>query len=166
MASKRISRKAVYPGSFDPVTNGHLALIRKAATLFDFLYVAVGSNPTKRCTFSSDERVEMIRRSVQGLSNVEVMAFDGLVVDFAEKKKAQVVIRGLRAVSDYEMELQMALTNKKLNPDIETVFLLPSEEHFYISSGLIKEITRLGGRIGDFVPAHVEQILRKSLAPK
>lgn len=166
MASTRLSRKAVYPGSFDPVTNGHLALIRKATTLFDYVYVAVGTNPTKRCTFTAFERVDMIRKSLKGLRNVEVISFDGLVVDFAVEKKAKVLIRGLRAVSDYEMELQLALTNKKLNPDIETVFLLPSEEHFYISSGLIKEIAKLGGRIHDFVPKHVAQVLRKSLAPR
>ncbi len=164
MALTRLSRKAVYPGSFDPVTNGHLALIHKAAKLFDFVYVGVGTNPTKRCTFTALERVDMIRRSLKGLGNVQVTAFDGLVVDFAVEKKANVIIRGLRAVSDYEMELQVALTNKKLNPDIETVFLLPSEEHFYISSGLIKEIAKLGGRIHDFVPKHVAQVLRKSLA--
>ncbi len=164
MASTRLSRKAVYPGSFDPITNGHLALIRKAAKLFDFVYVGVGTNPTKRCTFTAFERVDMIRHSIKGLRNVEVVVFDGLVVDFAVEKKANVVIRGLRAVSDYEMELQLALTNKKLNPNVETVFLLPSEEHFYISSSLIKEIAKLGGRIHDFVPKHVAQVLRKSLA--
>lgn len=163
MSSKQISRKAVYPGSFDPVTNGHLALIRKAATLFDYVYVGVGTNPTKQCTFSTSERVEMIRRSVKDLTNVKVTSFDGLVVDFAVSQRASVIIRGLRAVSDYEMELQMALTNKKLNPNVETVFLLPSEEHFYISSGLIKEIVRLGGRVSDFVPAHVERTLKRLL---
>ena len=166
MSPKRISRKAVYPGSFDPVTNGHLALIRKAATLFDFVYVGVGTNPTKQCTFRTAERVEMIRRSVENLVNVEVTPFDGLVVDFAVSKKSSAIIRGLRAVSDYEMELQMALTNKKLNPNVETVFLLPSEEHFYISSGLINEIVRLDGRVSDFVPLHVEQTLKRLLTGK
>lgn len=167
MAAKLLKNKArvaMYPGSFDPITNGHLALVEKAVQLFDFLYVAVGTNTTKNYTFSIEERVNMIAQATRRYKNVKVEAFYGLVVDYAKTHGARVVIRGLRAISDYELEMQMALTNRKLNPRIETIFLLPSEEYFYLSSGLIREISRLGGNVSNFVPPHVEKALRTTLA--
>jgi len=164
MASKRHLRRAVYPGSFDPVTNGHLALIAKASRLYDYVDVAVATNLSKDPLFTVTERVDMLKQAVAKRRNVNVSAFDGLVVDFASKKRASVIIRGLRAVSDFEMELQMALANRRMNEEIETVFLLPSEDFFYLSSGLIKEIAHLGGNIRAFVPAHVGRALSARVA--
>jgi pantetheine-phosphate adenylyltransferase len=151
---------AIYPGSFDPVTNGHLDLIERAAKLFDRLIVAVLQNDGKEPLFTSAERVEMLREATRRWRNVEVDVFDGLLVEYARQKKARVIIRGIRAVSDYEYELQMALMNRKLEPEIETVFMLPAEAYSYLSSRLVKEIVRLGGSVRDLVPPIVEKRLR------
>lgn len=156
---------AIYPGSFDPVTNGHLDLIERASKLFDRLIVAVLRNPEKDELFSLDERLEMLERSVAHLPNVRVDSFDGLLVEFAQHQRARVILRGIRAVSDYEYELQMALMNRQLEPDIETVFMLPAEAYSYISSRLVKEVARLGGSVKGLVPAVVEERIRAKVSP-
>lgn len=145
---------AIYPGTFDPITFGHLDIIRSGLKMFDSLYIAVAANTRKKPVFTADERVELIKDATRGLRGIHVEAFDGLVVDFAKIKKAKVIIRGIRATSDFDYEFQMALMNRKLSLKIQTIFLMPSEENFYLSSGLIKEITHLGGSIGDFVPGY------------
>jgi pantetheine-phosphate adenylyltransferase len=154
---------AIYPGSFDPVTNGHLDLIERASRLFDRLIVALLTNPEKDPLFSLDERVEMLREVVAHLPNVEVETFDGLLVDYARRRGARVLLRGIRAVSDYEYELQMALMNRTLAPDIETVFMLPAEAYSYLSSRLVKEVARLGGSIKELVPAAVHERIRSKV---
>ena len=154
---------AIYPGSFDPVTNGHLDLIQRASNLFDRLVVAVLVNPEKDPLFSPQERVEMLDLVVAHLPNVEVDTFEGLLVDYARGKGARVLLRGIRAVSDYEYELQMALMNRQLEPDMETVFMLPAEAYSYLSSRLVREVARLGGSIKDLVPAAVEERIRAKL---
>ena len=150
---------AVYPGSFDPATYGHLDIINRSAEIFDKLLVAVISNPNKKPLFSISERVKILKNTVKE-KNVEILSFDGLLVNFMKKKKSGIIVRGLRAVSDFEYEFQMALTNRKLHPDIETVFLTPSEKWTYISSTLVKEIATLGGSVKCFVPPIVEQMLK------
>ncbi len=157
-------RRAVYPGSFDPVTNGHLDVIERASRLFDEVIVAVAVNSEKTGLFSFEERVELLQRALGGIPNVSVTRFDGLLVDFARSRSAQVVIRGLRAVSDFEFEFQMALMNRKLEPEIETVFLMPREDYTYLSSRIVKEIARLGGAVGAFVPDFVAAALREKFA--
>ncbi|MDE0622256.1 MAG: pantetheine-phosphate adenylyltransferase [Bryobacterales bacterium] len=154
------SRVAIYPGSFDPITNGHLDLIGRAASQFEELVVAVLRHDTKDADFPLPERLEMIRKSVHGLANVRVASFDGLLVDFARQQNASLIVRGIRAVSDYEYELQMALMNRKLAPGVETVFMLPGEAYGYLSSRLVKEVCQHGGEIDDFVPPHVAEALR------
>ncbi len=151
--------RAVYPGSFDPLTNGHLDLIQRALRIFDELVVAVVTNPGKTALFTDAERVEMIREATRDLRGIEVMAFDGLLVDFVARVGARAVIRGLRAVSDFEYEFQMALMNRKLREEIETVFLMPHEAYTYISSRLIKEVAGYGGSVAGLVPAPVEKRL-------
>jgi pantetheine-phosphate adenylyltransferase len=151
---------AIYPGSFDPVTNGHLDLIARGAKLFDRLIVAVLRNAEKEPLFGVPERIEMLRESCAPWPNVEADVFQGLLVDYARKKNAQVVLRGIRAVSDYEYELQMALMNRKLEPELETVFMMPAETYSYLSSRLVKEVFRLGGDISNLVPANVLERLR------
>ncbi len=146
-------RVAIYPGSFDPITNGHLDLIQRASKQFEQVVVAVLRHDTKQAEFAIEDRLEMIRDAVSGLSNVRVGSFDGLLVDYARNQGARLILRGIRAVSDYEYELQMALMNRKLAPEIETVFMLPSEAYSYLSSRLVKEICRHGGRVDDLVPA-------------
>lgn len=148
--------RAVYPGSFDPVTNGHIDLIKRSANLFDEVVVAVLSNADKTPFFTLQERVQMLENVVGGLKNVSVSFFDGLLVDFVEEIDASVIIRGIRAVSDYEYELQMALMNRRLSSRIETVFMLPAEAYSFLSSRLVKEIAQLGGSIHDLVPEDVE----------
>jgi pantetheine-phosphate adenylyltransferase len=151
---------AVYPGSFDPVTHGHLDLIERGAKLFDRLIAAVLRNLEKDPLFTLEERVEMLREVTKPWPNVEVDVFDGLLVDYARKRNAQVLLRGIRAISDYEYELQMALMNRKLEPKIETVFLMPAEAYSYLSSRLVREIARLGGPVHGLVPPAVERRLR------
>jgi pantetheine-phosphate adenylyltransferase len=151
---------AIYPGSFDPVTNGHLDLIARAAMIFDQLIVGVAKNLEKEALFTPRERVEMLEAVTFEWKNVEVEQFDGLLMDYARSQGASVIIRGIRAVSDYEYELQMAMMNRKIEPDIETVFMLPAEAYSYLSSRLVKELARLGGPVKDFVPPLVMERLR------
>lgn len=157
-------RRAIYPGSFDPVTNGHLDVIERAAKLFDEVIVAVAVNDQKRSLFTADERTALIAGAVGGWRNVRVSRFDGLLVEFAAAQQASAVVRGLRAVSDFEFEFQMALMNRKLNEHIETIFLMPAEKYTYLSSRIVKEIARLGGNVDAFVPASVVVALREKLA--
>ncbi|MCC6858316.1 MAG: pantetheine-phosphate adenylyltransferase [Bryobacterales bacterium] len=155
---------AIYPGSFDPITNGHLDLIDRGARLFSKLVVSVLGNESKQPLFSTEERMEMLREAVRGYSNVEVDSFAGLVVDYAAQKGASVLLRGIRAISDYEYELQMALMNRRLRPELETVFLMAGEEFSFISSRLVKEVIRLGGSISGLVPPFVEDRLRQRMS--
>lgn len=151
---------AIYPGSFDPVTNGHLDIIERSSRLFGDVVVAISINPQKDPVFSVEERHDLIRQSIDpNIANVEVDVFQGLLVDYANKRQANVIIRGIRAVSDYEYELQMALMNRRLQPEIETFFMLPAESHSYLSSSLIREIAEHGGSISGLVPEAVEQRL-------
>ncbi|HEV2984171.1 MAG TPA: pantetheine-phosphate adenylyltransferase [Vicinamibacterales bacterium] len=155
-----MSTVAVYPGSFDPLTNGHVDIISRGARLFDRIIVAILVNAEKSPLFTMDERVEITRSVFKAHINVEVDTFDGLLVDYVERRAAQVIVRGLRAVSDFEFEFQMALMNQRLKPKIETVFMMPAEQYTYISSRLIKEVFSLGGRVEGLVPELVEQRLR------
>jgi pantetheine-phosphate adenylyltransferase len=158
-------RRAIYPGSFDPITNGHLDVIGRAAKLFDEVIVAVAFNDQKRSLFSAEERVALIGGEIAAWPNVRVSHFDGLLVEFAQTERANAVIRGLRAVSDFEFEFQMALMNRKLAADIETIFLMPAEQYTYLSSRIVKEISRLGGNVDAFVPASVAAALRAKHPP-
>jgi pantetheine-phosphate adenylyltransferase len=155
-----VAVRAVYPGSFDPLTNGHLDLIERSLQLFDELVVAVVTNPAKTALFTDDERVEMIREATRHLREIEIVVFDGLLVDLTARLGARAIIRGLRAVSDFEYEFQMALMNRHLAPRIETTFLMPAEQYTYISSRLIKEVFSLGGSVDGLVPPVVEAKLR------
>jgi pantetheine-phosphate adenylyltransferase len=163
LRTKPPSVVALYPGSFDPITNGHLDLIERGSALFDKLVVAVLRNDEKEALFSVEDRIQMLTEVVQGFPNVEVGSFDGLLVEYAAHCGASVILRGIRAVSDYEYELQMALMNRRLRPDIETVFLMASEAHSFLSSKLVKEVIRLGGKITGLVPPSIEGRLRKRL---
>ncbi len=151
---------AIYPGSFDPVTNGHLDLIERASNIFGRLIVAVLRNDDKAPLFSLAERMEMLRESTQAFPNVEVDSFDGLLVDYARRVEARVLLRGIRAVSDYEYELQMAMMNRRLEPQLETVFMIPAEAYSYVSSRMVREIAQLGGSVSGLVPPEVERRLR------
>ena len=155
--------KAIYPGSFDPITNGHIDVIKRASRIFDQVTIAVSQNVNKKSFLSKKEKIEAINISLEGLNNVEVIAFDSLLVDFAKKINAQIILRGLRAVSDFEYEFQLAGMNKHLDKNIETFFLTPSEEFSNISSSLVREILMLGGDISSFVPQKVEKILVSKL---
>jgi pantetheine-phosphate adenylyltransferase len=157
-------RTIIYPGSFDPLTNGHLDLISRASRLFDEVVVAVLRHDSKQAVFNVEERLEMLAEAVREFPNVSVEGFDGLLVDFARKRKASLILRGIRAVSDYEYELQMALMNRKLDPSLETIFMLPAEAYSYLSSRLVKEVCRLGGDISALVPPLVEKRLRAKRA--
>lgn len=154
---------AIYPGTFDPVTNGHSDLIHRAAQLFDHVIVAVAANTSKAPAFSLDERVEMVHTVVGGISKVEICGFDSLLVHFVAARGAQVILRGLRAVSDFEYEFQLAGMNRKLAPGIETLFLMPAEQYAYISSSLVREIARLGGDVSEFVHPHVKTALQERM---
>ena len=156
----------IYPGSFDPITNGHLDLIERGSRLVDKLIVAILRNEEKQALFTLEERMEMLREVSREFPNVEVGAFDGLLVDFAARSGATVLLRGIRAVSDYEYELQMALMNRRLNPRIETVFLMAGEAYSFISSRLVKEVIKLGGNISGLVPVSVEDRLKERLLLK
>jgi pantetheine-phosphate adenylyltransferase len=153
---------AVYPGSFDPITNGHLDIIHRASSLVDKLYVAVLINNRKKYMFTASEKVSFIQKSIEGSNNIEVVAYNGLLVDFCKKVDAKAIFKGLRAVTDFETEVQMALINKRLEPDIETLLLVSAEDYSFISSSIIKEVAFYGGDITDLVPPHVkEAILEK-----
>jgi pantetheine-phosphate adenylyltransferase len=157
-------RRAIYPGSFDPVTNGHLDVVERARKLFDEVIVAVAHNDEKQPFFTLEERLDFLRQTVGKFDSVRVAQFEGLLVEFAVKEKASAVIRGLRAVSDFEFEFQMALMNRKLEGAVETIFLMPKEEYTYLSSRLVREIARLGGDVSKFVPAMVAAALKKKFA--
>ena len=148
-------RRAIYPGSFDPVTNGHLDVIDRARKLFDEVIIAIAINDQKQPLFTLEERLDLLRKTLGDLKGVQVAPLEGLLVDFAIEQKATAVIRGLRAISDFEFEFQMALMNRKLEPTVETIFLMPKEEYTYLSSRIVKEIARLGGDIAKFVPPTV-----------
>ena len=155
-----MKRIAIYPGSFDPVTNGHLDIIKRGLKLFDKIIVAILHNPGKKSLFSVEERVDMLTRSLKGMANTEIDTFDGLLVDYAARRKAHAILRGMRAVSDFEYEFQMALMNRRLNHDLETVFLMPAEQYTYTSSSIIKEAAQFGGNIEGMVPAFVLRKLK------
>jgi pantetheine-phosphate adenylyltransferase len=152
-------RVAIYPGSFDPVTYGHIDIIKRGANLFDKLIVAVLLNPAKKPLFSIEERIELLKEVTKDIPNVEVDYFDGLLVEYAKKVNANVIIKGLRMISDFEYEFQMALVNKKLNPSVETIFLMTSAKYGYLSSSLVKEIAQFGGCLSEFVPDAVAEKL-------
>ena len=154
-------RTAIYPGSFDPLTNGHLDIIQRAARLFDRVIVAVARNEDKKPLFTLKERLDLVRRGVEGFPNVQADSFATLLVDYAKQKKAQAIIRGLRAVSDFEFEFQLALMNRKLDGEVETIFMMPRETYTFLSSRIVKEIARLGGNINQFVPPHVRVALAR-----
>ncbi|PYY10311.1 MAG: pantetheine-phosphate adenylyltransferase [Acidobacteria bacterium] len=156
---------AIYPGSFDPLTNGHLDLIERGSKIFDQLIVGILRNPEKDPLFSLGERREMLEAMTEQWKNVRVDSFEGLMVDYAVKVRASAVLRGIRAISDYEYELQMALMNRKLSPNLETVFMMPAEAYSYLSSRLVREVAQLGGNISRLVPELVEQKLREKMDP-
>ncbi|MEK6727740.1 MAG: pantetheine-phosphate adenylyltransferase [Candidatus Omnitrophota bacterium] len=158
-----MSQIAIYPGTFDPVTYGHIDLIKRAQQIFPKVIVAVAHNPYKKPLFSVEERVSMLKKGTTGFKRIEVYDFDGLVVNYARKHKAKVLIRGLRMVSDFEYEFQMALTNRKLSPSIETIFLMPQESYSYLSAKLLKEAASLGAKLSSFVPGFVEKALKEKL---
>jgi pantetheine-phosphate adenylyltransferase len=156
-----MEKKEIYPGSFDPITNGHVDIIKRALEIFDKILIAVLENPQKEPLFTTKERMDMIKEIFADRKDVEVKAFHGLLVEFAKNNNAKIVIRGLRAISDFEYEFQMALMNRKLNPEIETFFMMPNVEYSFLSSNLVKEIFELGGCLQDLVPEQVENRLRE-----
>ena len=158
-------RTVIYPGSFDPLTNGHLDVVQRATKLFDRVIVAVARNESKHPLFTLEERVQMVARAVRQLPHVEADSFEGLLMDYVERRSAQAVIRGLRAVSDFEFEFQLALMNRKLNERIETIFMMPKDTYTFLSSRIVKEIASLGGDVSAFVPAHVQTALVDKLSP-
>lgn len=157
-------KTAIYPGSFDPIHNGHLDVVERAAKLWDHIIVAVAYNEAKSGLFTPSERVDLIQSATSHLDSVEVVSFEGLLVDFVDKRGADVVVRGLRAISDFEYEFQMALMNRSLDEDLETVFLMPSQENIYLSSRIVKEVAKLGGEIERFVPAVVLEALNEKIS--
>ena len=159
-----MTKIAIYPGSFDPVTYGHLDIVKRALKIFDRVIVAVAHNAEKEPLFDVPERVELLRRSLKGLKRVEVDDFEGLIVKYVKRKKTNVVIRGLRMISDFEYEFQMALTNRKLSSGVETIFMMPSESYSYLSSKLIKEAASLGANLKAFVPPFVEKAVKEKLS--
>lgn len=158
-----MKRIAIYPGTFDPVTYGHIDLIKRAKDLFDQLIIAVAQRPSKEVLFSTGERVEMLKTATRDIPHITVESFAGLLVDYAKAKQAKVMLRGLRMISDFEYEFQMALTNRRLKPEVETIYMMPSESFCYLSSKLIKEAASLGANLKDFVPEFVEKKLKARL---
>lgn len=158
-----MTTKAIYPGTFDPITNGHVDIITRAACMFDKVIMAIAASPGKKPLFSLDERVEMARQATAHLANVEVVGFSDLMANFARDQQANILIRGLRAVADFEYEMQLAQMNRHLMPDLESVFLMPSKEWSFISSSLVKEVARHHGDVTHFLPAHVHQALLAKL---
>jgi len=156
-----VGKLAIYPGTFDPITNGHLDIIQRAVNLFDRVIVGVTTNPAKTPLFSADERVEMIQKSVSNLASVAVEHFDGLLMNYANKKEANVIVRGLRAITDFEFEFQMALVNRRLAEHVVTVFLMPNEKYTYLNSTIVKEVAKFDGDVRSFVPKDVDERLRK-----
>ncbi|HVR34338.1 MAG TPA: pantetheine-phosphate adenylyltransferase [Methylomirabilota bacterium] len=159
-------RRAIYPGSFDPLTNGHLDVIHRAARLFDEVVVAVADNESKKPMFSQKDRLVLVEQSIQSIAKVRADAFTGLLVDYADRVQAQVIIRGLRAISDFEFEFQLALMNRKLREEVETIFMMPRDTYTFLSSRMVKEIARLGGNVADLVPASVLRALETKLAKR
>lgn len=154
-------KRAVYPGTFDPITNGHLDVIKRGSIIFDKLIVSVGCNPMKDALFSVRERMEMIQKHIKELKNVEVDYFEGMLVDYLKRRKTNIILRGIRTVSDFESEFQRALTNRALNRKVETVFVMTSEQYSFLNSTLIKEAVSLGGDVSQFVPSEVERRLKE-----
>jgi len=161
--SEQANKSAIYPGTFDPITRGHSDLVERASRLFDRVVVAVAANPGKKSMFTLEERQNLARIALADIDNVEVCAFDGLLVEFAREKQAQVILRGLRAVSDFDYEFQLAGMNRKLAPDVETLFLTPAEQYSNISSSLVREIAVLGGDVSPFVHAKIRAELTRKL---
>lgn len=159
-------RKAICPGSFDPVTKGHVDIIKRASAMFDYVIVAVMVNPSKKPSFTVEERVNLLGLAISDLDNVEIVSFDGLLADYAKEKDAVAIVKGLRAMSDFEYEFQMALANKKLNKDIETVFFTTSAENMYLSSSMVKQISRFGGDISGFVPECIHEEIKSRLCER
>jgi pantetheine-phosphate adenylyltransferase len=155
-----VQKTAVYPGSFDPITNGHIDVIERSLAFLDEIIIAVSVSSRKDLIFNAEERAALIKKVFKGRKKINVETFDGLLVDYMEKKDANIIIRGIRAVSDFEYEFQMAITNRELNKKIDTIFLMPGEEFFYVSSTLVKEIARLGGDVSRFVPGLVKKALK------
>ena len=162
----RPMRTVIYPGSFDPLTNGHLDVISRAAKLFDHVIVAVAHNESKRPLFSVRERRQLVLEAVKSMPHVEVETFKGLLVNYVEDRAGVAIVRGLRAISDFEFEFQLALMNRKLNERIETIFMMPKDTYTFLSSRIVKEIARLGGNVSPFVPAHVQEALNRKLKKK
>src|SRR5271167_1232814 len=160
-----LMRTVIYPGSFDPLTNGHLDVVQRAAKLFDRVIVAVALNEGKNPLFTLKERLALVKEAAAHLPNVEADAFDGLLIDYVVQKKAQAIVRGLRAVSDFEFEFQLALMNRKLNENIETIFMMPKDTYTFLSSRIVKEIAHLGGDVSSFVQPNVQQALRHKFKP-
>jgi pantetheine-phosphate adenylyltransferase len=159
-----VTTTAVYPGTFDPITNGHLEIIARGVRLFDVIIVAILRNPEKEPLFPMEERIDILRAVVGGLPKVRVEAFEGLLVEYARSRGAQVIVRGLRALSDFEYEYQMALMNQRLAPDLHTIYMMPSEAYSYVSSRLVKEVARLGGDVTGLVPPEVAARLKRRFA--
>ena len=156
-------RTVIYPGSFDPITNGHLDVMQRAAKLFDKVIVAVAKNESKKPLFSIQERLALVQEAVKDIPQIEADSFEGLLVDFVEKRKGDAIVRGLRAVSDFEFEFQLALMNRKLNDRVETIFMMPRGAYTFLSSSIVKEVASLGGDVNSFVPPHVQAALKGKL---
>lgn len=162
-ANKAMKIKAIYPGTFDPLTNGHADLVQRAARMFDTVIVGVAANPSKQPLFTLDERVALAQEAFSDIANVSVIGFSGLLASFAQAQHAEVLLRGVRAVADFEYEFQLASMNRQLNPALDSIFMTPSEKNTFISSTLVKEVCRHGGDVSSFVPAHVERALKNKL---